>query len=525
MMETINITNLPKSPGCYLFKDENEKVIYIGKAGNIRKRVRSYFTKKDLDAKTSSMLQKIHSVDFIATSNEIEALILENNLIKKHLPRYNINLKDSKRYAAIEVTGEEFPRFIISRRPHSTTKKGKLFGPFISAQARDEIWDFLTKTFGVRTCRRIPKKACLKYHLQICSAPCIGKISNEDYQKNIMQAESILNGKIKELTDQLDEDMKTASKLKDYEIALRSRKIIDALKWLNEKQNMERNKLYDEDIINYAIKGDTVYLLLFNISKGILDKKQEFIFEGKDDFLEGFLVQYYSENPVPKEVILPLQVDKAIEDFLSEKRGSKASVVVPKHGDKKQLLCLVSKNIELSFFSGEKKLDELKEALHLEKTPLVIECFDISHISGTSMVASMVQFRNANPSKDNYRRFKIKSLHGIDDCSAIAEVVRRRYTRQINEKMQLPDLVIIDGGIGQLNAAGKEISKLNLKIPLISIAKEFEEVYTSGISMPLPIGKKSQALQLIRRIRDEAHRFAVSYNRLLRKKQLVGKND
>ena len=516
----IDIRSIPKNPGCYLFKDPAGTIIYVGKAKDLHKRVSSYFLKKDHDAKTAVLVSQISSMDFIATANELEAFVLENNLIKKHNPKYNINLKDSKRYAYLEMTGEEYPRLITARSTHPTTKNGKLFGPFISGAQRSELTAYLTKAFKIRTCRRLPKKACLRYHLNLCDAPCISAVSKEDYLKKISSAENILLGKGKEVVSELKEEMKRSSSDKEYERALELRYTIDSLTHLTEKQNMERDKNYDEAIINYCIKKDTVYLLLFDIFKGILERKSEFVFAYDQDFLEEFIIQYYSDNPVPKELILPTDVNPTTAEFLNKTRRKNVVITVPERGEKKQLLDLVAKNIELIFFSAENKLSDLKDVLNLPQSPMTIECFDISHLSGTAMVASMVQFKNAVPNKDSYRRFAIKTVEGIDDFAAIAEVVHRRYSRLVNEKTQFPDLIVIDGGIGQLNAAVNELNKLNIRIPIISIAKENEEIYAPGNSSPLRLDKKSSALHLVCAIRDEAHRFAIGYNKLLRKKKM-----
>jgi excinuclease ABC subunit C len=385
---------------------------------------------------------------------------------------------------------------------------------------RDQVLQFLTRTFALRTCKKLPKKSCLRYHLKLCDAPCIGLISKEEYGKKIRNAQFILSGKSKELLKNLDQEMNRQSQRLDFENALRLRNQIAAIQHLQEHQKMQRQHTFDEDIINYLVRDGTVYLMLFNIYKGILSTKNEFIFGYTPDFLEEFIVQYYSENPVPSEVIVPQKLPESLTIFLEQKRKKKVRVIVPKKASKKQLLDLVLKNIEITFFGDVSKGEELQRHLHLQEAPQVIECFDISHLSGTSMVGSMVQFRNGKPDKTNYRRFRIRTVEGIDDVAAIAEVVRRRYTRLQQEHEALPQLVIIDGGVGQLNGAVHELEKLGLKIPIISIAKQFEELYLPGHLQPLCLGKKEKALLFIREIRDEAHRFAIKYNRLLRKKEL-----
>jgi excinuclease ABC subunit C len=514
----IDYSNIPTNPGCYLFKDKKNNVVYVGKAKNLKKRVNSYFQKKDLDSKTQLMMEYVDSVDFIATDNEVEALILENNLIKKNSPKYNIDLKDSKRFAYIQLTDDDFPRILYARRPSG---KGKFFGPFVSAAARDDIIWLLKKTFQIRTCKRMPKKACLRYHINLCLAPCIGKVSKKEYSEVIGKVEMVLKGKTGELVKSLTSEMKKASKKEEFEQALELRNQISAIKWLSEKQDMERMKRYNEDILNYVVKGGKVYLILFNIYKGILENKQEFEFNYNDDFLEEFIVQYYSENNVPKELLLPENTDDSIVTFLKDRREGAVSVKVPQKGDKKRLLDLVQMNVELTFFGDTEKLVDLKNKLKLQDIPTVIECFDVSHLSGTSTVASMVQFRNAKADKSNYRRFKIRTVEGIDDFAAIGEVVKRRYRRLKREKTSMPDLIIIDGGMGQLNSALNQLSELDLKIPVISIAKKFEKIYVPGLSFPMSLDKKSKAQKLIQEIRDEAHRFALSYSKQLRNKEMI----
>lgn len=513
----MDISKIPKSSGCYLYKDSKNNIIYIGKAKNLYKRVASYFSKKN-DLKTETMISNAKSVDFIVTDSEVEALILESNLIKKYKPKYNINLKDSKKYAYLQITEEKFPRLILAR---NLSSKGKFFGPFVSAQSRDYARDVLVKAFRLRTCRRLPKKECLRYHINLCSAPCIGNISKTMYNENISEVSTVLKGNSKSIISNLKTKMKESSLKQNFEIALDLRNKIDALENLKEKQNMQRDKKYDEDIINYIIKGDLIYLILFNVHRGILENKQSYVFDNSGEAIEEFILQYYSSNPIPKELILPNKIYQSLIDYLEKKRKKKFSVVVPKKGEKKHLLDLVSKNIELQFFSEEEALTDLMKKLKLNFRPEVIECFDVSHISGSSTVASMVQFRNGVPDKSNYRRFKIRTVLGIDDFSSIAEVVFRRYSRLKREGARMPDLIVIDGGKGQLSFAVNQLLSLNLRIPIISIAKKFEEVYVPGLSRPLKIDRKTKALRLLQRIRDEAHRFAINYNRLLRKKEIL----
>ncbi|MBU0665875.1 MAG: excinuclease ABC subunit UvrC [Nanoarchaeota archaeon] len=511
---------IPIKPGCYLFKNKKEKVIYVGKANNLKKRVSSYFQKKSLDSKTKSLVSKIEFIEFFITNNEVEALILENNLIKKYQPKYNIQLKDSKRYAYIHITKEDFSRILIVRKKIGT---GEFFGPFTSAGTRDYLMHTLIKTFKLRTCKKISKKSCLRYHIKLCEAPCIKNISKKEYAKKISATKMVLKGKINDLLKILQKNMELYSKKQDFELAIELRNQIQSLIWLKEKQTMELQKKYNQDIINYKRAQGKVYLLLFNVYKGLLENKQEFEFEEQNDFFEQFISQYYSENKVPKEIILPKNISNSLKSFLEFQRKEKVLVVVPKKGDKKKLLELVLKNIEALFFGEVEKLSVLKTKLRLQETPFVIECFDVSHISGTSTVASMIQFQNGKPNKENYRRYKIRTVEGIDDFKAISEVVMRRYKRLLDEKKPLPNLIVVDGGKGQLSFALEELKNLNLKIPIISIAKKEEEIFVPGLKFSIKLEKKNKGLLFLREIRDEAHRFAISYNRLLRRKETLQK--
>lgn len=514
----IDLESLPHLPGCYLFKNEDGTVLYVGKAKDLKKRVSSYFQKRDHDPKTDSLVRAARNLDFIVTNTEVEAFLLENTLIKKHWPRYNVSLKDSKRYACIHLTEEQFPRIRIARK---RLDSGNYFGPFVSARERDYIFEVVRKTFQLRTCKQMPKRACLRYHIRACSGPCIGKISPEEYRESVNKASSVLKGNIKELIESMETEMREQAATQKFEQAMALRDEIAALENLQEKQNMERQKKHNEDILNYIVREDTVYLMLFKVYKGTLEDKQDYVFAYGENFLEEFLVQYYSENDPPEELILPEPLEESFTDFLSHVKGVKVKVTVPKQGDKKELLDLALKNVEIGFFGDRKKLEALQNKLSLPKAPNVIECFDISHLSGTAAVGSMVQFRGGRPDKHNYRRFKIESVIGIDDFASIAEVVRRRYSRLLEDKHDMPDLIIIDGGKGQLSSAFQELRKLQLRIPIISIAKREEEIYVPGLKSPLPIKRDDKASLFVQEIRDEAHRFAINYNRLLRQKSLI----
>jgi excinuclease ABC subunit C len=513
----MNLNNLPDNPGCYLFKDKTGKVIYVGKAKCLSKRVKSYFQKRDLDSKTQALVRNIADVEFFVTDNEVEALVLENNLIKKFKPRYNIDLKDSKRYAYIQITEEDYPRLIIARQ---TGGPGKFYGPFVSGSSRDHLLEALIKIFQIRTCRKMPKKECIRYSIGLCSAPCIEKISSREYLDRVKACDLILRGNTQALVKILFAKMKEASARKDFEKALQIKKQIEAVKDLSEKQKVERIKRYDEDIINYVVNDGRVYLTLFNSNKGVLENKQDFEFEYSPEFLGEFISRYYSENKIPQEIILPTPLDEGLSEYLNRLSGNKIKITVPSTGEKKELLEMVMKNIEVVLFGDSDKIKDLKEKINLQNSPKIIECFDISHLSGTSTVASMVQFRNGRPDKSNYRRFKIKSVEGVDDYASIKEVIRRRYSKLKSQSLELPDLIIVDGGKGQLSSAIEELTLLDVRVPILSIAKREEEIFMPNNENPLVLDKKSKALRFVQEIRDEAHRFAIGYNRLLRKKEI-----
>ncbi|HQI54018.1 MAG TPA: excinuclease ABC subunit UvrC [Methanothrix soehngenii] len=517
----VSLDSLPHLPGCYIFRDSPEdrgNIIYVGKARDIKKRVANYFQKQNHSPRTAALVAAIKGVDFIVTNTEVEALLLENTLIKKHQPRYNIKLKDSSRYASIHLTDEEFPRIRISRKAQGP---GSFYGPFVSAKERGFVYQIVRKAFGLRTCKRLPKRACLRYHLGHCSGPCIGKITKKDYQARVQRAKSALSGRTAELISSMKEEMTGRANRQDFERAIELRDEINALERLSERQRVEQNRKYDQDVISYLMDKEIVYLMLFKVYRGILAGKEEYQFPSSEDFLEEFVVQYYSENEPPEELIAPEPFDDSLEEFLAHLKGKKVRVTVPKQGEKKELLLLAQKNLEISVFGDRAKLVALQEALHLPKKPEVIECFDISHLAGSFAVGSMVQFRSGKPDKSNYRRFKIRDVQGGDDFASIAEVVRRRYSRLKEENKELPDLIVIDGGAGQLSSALKELREMRVKVPIISLAKREEEIYVPGLEGPLDIKKNEKASLYLQEIRDEAHRFAIAYNRLLRKKALT----
>ena len=518
-MPPFDLNDIPHSPGCYLYKDSEGTIIYVGKAKDLRKRVSSYFQKKDHDLKTRKLVETIRSFEYIVTGTNEEAYLLENTLIKHHQPKYNIDLKDAKSYAYIELTKEPFPRITIAR---NTRGSGQFFGPFVSAKERDYVLSVVKKTFRLRSCKKMPKnRPCLRYHIGHCPGPCGGHISRDEYAKQCAYAADVLKGNTREIKNKLEEEMAAYSKNAEFEAALLCRDMITAVENLSSRQYVARKTDHDEDVIAYRLADGTVYLMVFHVYKGTLGGREEFIFDMTDGFFEEFVSRYYTENPVPKEVIVEEELDEGLAAYLGKTAGHVVKITVPQQGAKKKLLELAGKNIETVHFGEELKVMELQAALHMKTPPNVVECFDISHLSGTDTVASMVQFRGGKPDKKNYRRFRIKTVEGIDDFASMAEVIRRRYSRLIDEEKPLPDLILVDGGKGQLSSAKKVLDALDADIPLISLAKSEEEVFVTGVPFPLPFDKKTKANMYLQEIRDEAHRFAIEYNRLLRKKRLI----
>ncbi len=498
MVKPSEISFLPESPGCYLFKNKENEIIYVGKAKNLKKRVSSYFQKRDLDPKTAVLVSQIKDIDLFVTKSEVEALLLENSLIKKYYPHFNLDLKDSRRYAYLLLHPDALPWIEVVR---SREEKGIYYGPFVSGVMRTLVLEVITRNFRILTKKPSPRLKKI-----------IDPIS---YSQRVTQAKKILEGKVDDLIKELEAKMKDSSSKTFYEYALTLRNQISALKSLKEKQRIEMHRSVDAHILNYKVINNEVFLLLFSIRKGVLEEKQAYTFTFYENFLNEFLVQYYDVAPIPAEVVVPHEVDPALEEYLTQKGRRKVSFIIPQKGEKKELLDLVSENINSTFFAGSESVLALQKLLNLEKIPRVIECFDISHLSGTNTVASMVCFKNGLPAKSFYRKFKIKAKANSDDYLAMKEVIQRRYFGSLSKSLDFPDLIVIDGGLGQLNAALSVLKKGTV----ISLAKRFEEVYVPGKEEPLRADKKNKGLQLLQAIRDEAHRFAITFQRSLRNKE------
>ncbi len=517
--------DLVQSPGCYIFKDSGGKIIYIGKAKNLKKRVLSYFNKRIEDVKTQRLVSEISDIEFFVTKTELDALVLEASLIKRYKPKYNIDLKDSKAYGYILISDERFARILVAR---NKKVRGRVFGPFPNGRMRNEIIEILIKAFKIRTCKKLPKKPCVRYQMGLCYAPCIGKISKEEYESNIENVIMFLKGKNSELIKKLKDDMYLVSEKLDFERAMIIKNQIEALRYLTLRQEIDDSSYSKEDVINYIEFLDKdnfekkVMIVVFDIRDGIIRGKSDFTIDFEKNFLDEFLVAYYdSSEKIPNKIVLPKELeDLSIKDYIEGIANRKILFIVPKSGKKKSLLDLARRNIEIKLKGYEKVRPEIVDKLRLPNEGRIIECFDISHFAGSEMVGSMVRFFDGEPDKREYRRFMIKTVEGIDDFRAIYEIVKRRYKRLLTENKKMPDLVLIDGGRIQLDFALKALDELGVKIPCVSIAKKFEEIYVPFRKQPLRFDIKSDFMRLFIRIRDEAHRFGITYNRLLRSKKV-----
>lgn len=540
------IKGAPVDPGCYIYKNSDGKIIYIGKAKNIRNRIKSYFLKgHSKDTKTKVLVTNIADVEFIVTHSEVEALILENTLIKKHKPKYNISLRDDKTFPYVRITNEPFPQVYVTRK---LIKDDSLyFGPYTDAKSLKETIRIIKTLFTVRSCKyklseeTIKKgkiKLCMDYHIKKCEGPCIGLVSADDYEKMISKVIAFLRGKTSEVIEFFNEKMEKASKSLEFENAAIFRDHINILQNYSRRQSVELNDFIDRDFINIIIESGDGCAVVFRVRQGKLIGRDSFFLDGVTNYdtseiMRNFLQQYYSKAKfVPLEILVNVipEEESVLKKWLTETRSGKVTISRPERGEKVRLLKMAEKNarIQLQEYLLKKSaktdyipksLKKLQEDLFLPKLPRRIEAFDISNISGKFAVASLVTFINAKPKKSEYRRFKIKTVKGIDDFAMMAEVIKRRYTRLIKEKKNFPDLILIDGGKGQLSSAKSVMNSLNLDdISIVGLAKRLEELYLPNSNEPILLPRDSTALILLRRIRDEAHRFAITYHRKLRKK-------
>ena len=526
---TFDITkiSLPTNPGIYLMKDSDGKIIYIGKAKNLKNRVKSYFLKNQ-NYKTQKLVKNISDIEFVLTDNESEAFLLESNMIKKYRPRFNIELKDQQRYTYLRVSDEKYPRLLVSRRTRDGKflGKGKTFGPFTQGSSKLLTIGTLRKAFQIRICKTLPKKVCLEYHLGNCEGPCEFKDAQERYPKHVAALEDVLKGKnqTKIFTKKLEEEMHQAAKLQQFERAKDIRDTLIRLGSLQTKQKMEYVENSDEEYFGIGIQEQTATVMNFRMIHGVIRDSDKFFYDlVGDNSFSNFLYQYYSTHKIPKFVLVSELPDnqKLLESLLSEQAGFIVKILVPTKGKRKDIINLILKNIELIHLKGgEPGLAELKEILNLPIIPNVIECFDISNHGADFAVGSMSRFVGGKPQKSGYRKFKIKTVSGRDDFAMIGEIIKRRYFRLLEENTDLPDLIVVDGGKGQLNAALKSLESLGLKLSCISLAKENEEVFLPKRKNPVIISKDKPSLKILQHARDETHRFGVAYNRAIRKNQI-----
>jgi excinuclease ABC subunit C len=521
---------IPDEPGVYLMKDKDGKIIYIGKAKSLKKRVTSYFVKQ-AEWKTGKLVAKIADVDFVVTDNEIEAFLLESNLIKRYRPVFNIELKDQQRYTYLKITDEPFPRLLVARRNRNGEfggPKGRVYGPFVRGSSKYLTVGLLRKLFKIRICNRLPKTPCLQYFIKNCDAPCIANVTRGQYMMGVSSLQDILEGKssIDRFADEMQVEMKNASDIGDYERAKEIRDTLFRLNNLRVKQKMEKavNRNPDEEYIGImkdSAKG-MAHVMALRRTRGVISDRKKFEFDlVGDNSLASFLLQYYSSVPmIPRFVYVNEEPDdrQVLEMSLEKIAGHKVSIFAVTDKamkEKRQLLDLIMRNLAMYIERGyAPAVVELKNALKLQTMPEVIDCFDVSNLGTDIAVGACCRFANGKPSKDYYRKFRIKTIAGQNDFAMIGELVHRRYSGD----SKVPDLIVIDGGKGQLAAAMAALRNLGMQdVACIGLAKENEEIYRPGESDPVVLPKSNAGLKMLQHVRDEAHRFGLAYNVKLRK--------
>lgn len=514
--------NLPNKPGVYIMRDNTDTIIYIGKAKNLIKRVKSYFREKLDRPKTQVLMSHFDSLEYIVTNSEKEALILEANLIKKHRPRYNVQLKDDKRYPYVKITDEEFPRLVITR---NVTKNGVYFGPFTDVGSVKQTVKFLKSLFKIRTCRNM-NGPCLNSQIDLCYAPCDGRISKKEYSEIINKIDLFFQGKYSTIVKNLKKEMADAAGKEEFEKAAVIRDQISSIEEIMEKQFVDLvDDDLDQDVIAMAMGKNEVVVIIMPIRNGKIVGRDDFLmsdskYDSPSEVMFSFIQQYYGYNRhIPKQILLDEDINdkKLLEDWLSDLRGNKVRIKIPQKGVKLRHVKMAKKNAEIIKHQKKKmenSLIELKKYLKLERIPHVIEGYDISNISGKFAVGSKVSFKDAKPNKKMYKHFKMETP-GPNDFAMMEELLTRRL--KLIDSDPERDLIVIDGGKGQLGMACGVLEKLNLThIPIIGLAKEFEEIYIPNSKRPIIIPKNNRALHLLQQVRDESHSFAITYHRKLR---------
>ena len=537
------LKQLPTAPGVYLMKDAAGNIIYVGKAANLSKRVRSYFTSgQKLSAKAQRMVSRVRDIDFFVTSSEQEALILELNLIKRHRPRYNVSLKDDKTFPYLKIDiDNDWPRVYVTRRLEQNG--GRYFGPFASARSVRQTLKVLKEIFPFRSCTKnitgSAPRPCLQHHIQHCLGPCIGAVSKDEYAEVIRQIVLFLEGKQEKVIRELEGRMEEAARALDFEKAALLRDRIRAVRQVIEGQRLATRVRGEQDVIAFVQDKDRAYAQVFFVRSGRLVGRESFILEGTrseepSQIMASFVEQFYHSAPgVPPLLLLqhPLEDKAVIEDWLQRKRGASVRIQVPRRGSRKELVDIVAENarqgleqLKIKRLAAPKvlkaALDEIKRELKLPRLPSRLEGYDISNIQGKLAVGSMVVFEQGSPKTSCYRRFRIKTVPGADDYAMLAEVLSRRFKRlnsAADDWAVLPDLILIDGGRGQLNAALSAIDKAGAgPVSIASLAKENEEIFIPRRAEPVVLPRSSPGLQLLERLRDEAHRFALGYHQKVR---------
>jgi excinuclease ABC subunit C len=523
-----SVRHFPVDAGVYLMKDASDSIIYVGKAKNLRNRVRSYFT-RDRDVKTAALMKKVRTIDYVVCRNEYEALLLENNLIKEHRPRYNINLKDGKTYPVIRVTNEEYPRVFRTRR--ILQDGSRYYGPYANVHQIDRYLELVEKLFPLRKCRGPLKKKehpCLYYHIGRCAAVCAGRTTKEEYRTRVKGIEKLLSGKVKSLLADLRKQMKTAVSDLRFEEAAKLRDAITAIETSHEEQQVVDFDQNARDYMGINRRHGRISLAMLHMRSGKLTGSDCYHLDalGNDeDVIPEFLMQYYVEPPtVPEQLFVGAErglvddIADTLAEYFASEMGRTVRVRFPESSRDVSVIRLAEENARRDYEKRSREggntpaLEELQQILGLPKPPRRIEGFDIAQVAGKHPVASMVSFKNGRPDKAEYRRYHMKKLRGrIDDYAAMREVVARRYTRVVNESLPRPDLIVIDGGKGQVAAATAMLEALELRVPVLGLAKREEEIHLPGRTEPIRLPEGSDPLRILQAVRDEAHRFATTF--------------
>ena len=537
------LKKLPSKPGVYLMHDDKDAIIYVGKAISLKNRVRQYFqSSRNKGVKIEQMVTHIARFEYIITDSELEALVLECNLIKEHRPKYNTMLMDDKTYPFIKVTvQEDFPRVLFARQMYKD--KAKYYGPYTSAGAVKDTIDLIHKLYGIRTCnKQLPKmqgkeRPCLNYHIHQCPAPCQGYISKEEYAKSVKKVLTFLNGDYTPILKELEEKMLAASEEMEFEKAIEYRELLNSVTKIAQKQKITSSDMEDKDVIAMSVDQHDAVVQVFFIRDGRLIGRDHFCLriangDSRPDVLSAFIKQFYAGTPyIPREIMLQYEIEDAalIEEWLSSRKGQKVHIQVPKKGQKEKLVELAKKNADMVLMQDRERIRReegrtigaMKEIANLLDLPKLerVEAYDISNISGFQTVGSMVVFEKGRPKRSDYRKFRIRGVQGVDDYASMEEVLTRRLSHYEN----YPDLIMMDGGRGQVNIALKVMQQLNIEVPVCGMVKD-DKHRTRGIyfhNVELPIDRDSEGFRLVTRIQDEAHRFAIEYHRSLRSREQV----